>query len=95
LGEVPGQIGCEGTRGVPDAAFPLAAGAASGGAFSRCECKSAVCFFYLQGGRIANSQLTSDSPGTAADPDGAGRVVAVVDSRGEPGDPDSGHGNIE
>ena len=65
-----------------------------GGAFPRCERKSAVCFFYLQGGRIASSQFTSDSPGTAADSDDAGRVVAVVDSRGEPGDPDSGHGNI-
>src|SRR5215510_886096 len=50
--------------------------------------KSAVCFFYLQGGRIANGQYTSSSAGTATDPGGAGRVVTAVGNRGEPGDPD-------
>ena len=65
----------------------------SGWCVPRCECKSAVCFSYLQGGRIASGTCTSGSTGTAADPGGAGRVVIVVGGRGELGDPDSGHGN--
>ena len=34
-----------------------------GEAFPRCERKSAVCFFYLQGGRITSSQLRAAAQG--------------------------------
>ena len=79
--------------GSTNAAFPLAAGADSGWCVPRCERKSAVCFSYLQGGRIASGTCTSGSTGAAADPGGAGRVVIVVGGRGELGEPDSGHEN--
>jgi len=64
-----------------------------GGTLPRCWRKSAVCFSYPQGGRIASGKATSGSTGAAAEPGGAGRVVTVVGGRGELGDPDSGHGN--
>ena len=63
------------------------------GTLPRCWRKSAVCFAYPQGGRIASGKATSGSTGVAAEPGGAGRVVTVVGGRGERGDPDSGHGN--
>ena len=44
-GKCRAEIGCEGTRGIPGAAFPLAAGADSGGGVPEMRAQKRRVFF--------------------------------------------------